>query len=591
MIIHWIVFQVVKRMPLMFVLVTGIAVSSILMQYFTSQLHRFGNPGDNFDISLMDEMIWVQYHYNPVRFQDSIARWRDEHPMDYHVLVVLSEPSSPSVSSQSLVSAVHDALSSERAQVVVYLHRHSNSLVVHFLKEFDAFLRKRQLILITSRHKNKQYDNDTATYSVRDDFHYSYLLDLSYQSKSNFTIALRCCGLLLTNYADRHFDLVDSKTDDGHNKDYVTIAVEHYFAIANKEHYITDRICWTHLSSSSDESFFDAILLNTMDHAAHMYVTLRSSLPYQYYKFSDVLNIYCNKFIWLGRIVAGPALFSTALQVPSSEEEIMNEVEPKQGTIDQNRIQLNRTNSSFAALTELIDPRGIGVPDWIDPTTSIGPQINTTPHPYWITFAVTTMIRPNVRTIYLEKFMDGILSLVEAEFQRPDASNTSVVKPRFNATIVLLVSGNTLEDIALLRKFLETQYANAFESSIIRLIDSPLDSHELALRTMRSTFSGEVPERRYWRSKQNLDIGALLGATVGLSDFVMLLEDDVGFKESFAATLKDVMMQDISTESWASADFGFGCAGRLFRGIDVPVYQRMHTTFFNEKPCDLLGSR
>ena len=111
---------------------------------------------------------------------------------------------------------------------------------------------------------------------------------------------------------------------------------------------------------------------------------------------------------------------------------------------------------------------------------------------------------------------------------------------------------------------------------------------------MRNTFPLESHERRYWRTKQNLDVGVLLRATIGLCEFVMLLEDDTGFQPEFANRLTSSLHDDASANytatslPWAQMVFGFGYSGILFRAIDVPVYAQLHTTFFDERPCDIL---
>jgi N-Acetylglucosaminyltransferase-IV (GnT-IV) conserved region len=572
---------------------------SVLLQLAVLVL-RFPDLGEPFDMvqeednenfnteNAEDGMIWEQYHYNQVRFQESIAQWRKEHLQQYHVLVVLAQPSSPYVSSESFVHAIHDALSSQRAQVVVYLHRQSNpSTIQNIATEFELFLQRNQLILLTSRGKlSMQLDNETATFGVRDDFFTAYLLDLSYQSKSDFTIALRCCRLQLFN-----------STTDGH-MDFVTLALDHYLAIENRwkeSIYITDRICWTHLSGIPSMSY-DAILLNTSEHASRMSVTLRSSLPYNYFKYSDILNMYCNHFIWSGTIIPGPALFSPEL---ASDSVWRNDIEAEHGEGSMDQDDPRRPYDTIYSIESekgTVDPRDFGVPDWIDPTIQLGPRIRPKgiPAHFQIAFAVSAMIRPIVGTKYLETFLTELLHLMETEFQQSsdalDGMNQTASQSRWMAILVILVSGNTLEDIALLRLFLETQYADAIASGFMKLVDAPLKVNEKLLRHMRSTQPDDNMERRYWRSKQNLDLGALLEATVGLSDFVMMLEDDVEFhQKDFANHSKHIMQQSVlSLPLWAQAYFGFGFAGVLLRGMDVPVYQHLHTTFFDEKPCDVL---
>jgi hypothetical protein len=92
-----------------------------------------------------------------------------------------------------------------------------------------------------------------------------------------------------------------------------------------------------------------------------------------------------------------------------------------------------------------------------------------------------------------------------------------------------------------------------------------------------------------------LDVGVILGATVGISEFVMLLEDDTGFQPEFANRLINILRDETATNntsdmhSWAKMELGFGYSGILLQSMDVPVYAQLHTTFFDELPCDHLG--
>jgi N-Acetylglucosaminyltransferase-IV (GnT-IV) conserved region len=587
-----------------FVVVTGIAVFLVFQLAMLGL--QFADPGETETLELIpaqdneyfytttkkeDVTNWNQYHYHPIRFQESISQWRSEHPMQYRVLVVLSEPSSPHVSSQSFVRAIRDALSSETTQVVVYLHRQSDPLTLPIIEtEFQSFLRKKQLVLLTSSDKLPvELDHATATYGVRDDFFTAYMLDLSYQSKSDFTMVVRCCGLHLTN----------ASTNEHH--DYATVAVDQYLAIEKdweESVNITDRLCWTLLYDNSDNpsSAYDAILLNTSEHASRLSVTLRSSLPYNFFRYSDILNIYCKNFIWSGTIIPGPALFSSEL---TSEIVWRNSVEQSRGLMDQGDPRRPyETTYSIESEQAIIDPQEFGVPDWTDSTLQLGPRLprNHSPPPFQIAFAASAMIRPTVQTKYLEKFINELLQLMETNFPRSPDGNTTTSdemqgQPPLAAVIVLLVSGTSLEEMASLRGFLETRYADAIERGVVQLTDAPWEGNAQLLRHRRSTYPDDTPARRDWRAQQNLDLGALLAATVGLSDFVLLLEDDVGFHQrDFVHRLKQVMRESVrSPPLWARADFGFGYAGVLLRGMDVPVYEHMHQTFFDEKPCDILG--
>ena len=78
------------------------------------------------------------------------------------------------------------------------------------------------------------------------------------------------------------------------------------------------------------------------------------------------------------------------------------------------------------------------------------------------------------------------------------------------------------------------------------------------------------------------------------SEFVMLLEDDTAFQPGLAAALKKLLGNSTGGEKreiplWSSAEFGFGYSGVLLHSTDLPVFERLHSVLFDEKPCDLLN--
>lgn len=169
-------------------------------------------------------------------------------------------------------------------------------------------------------------------------------------------------------------------------------------------------------------------------------------------------------------------------------------------------------------------------------------------------------------------------------------NNTSMQQ---TAQIVLLVCGNSsTEDVPKHRAFLEETYEDAIAQGLVRLEDAP--SHSTSMSNFRKTYYDVDSDstRIYWRTKQNLDVAATLQATAGASEFVMLLEDDTSFQPGFAGGLKDFLMTSISNDKkvplWSEAEFGFGYSGVLIHASDGPVYEQLHSTFFDKNPCDLL---
>jgi len=180
----------------------------------------------------------------------------------------------------------------------------------------------------------------------------------------------------------------------------------------------------------------------------------------------------------------------------------------------------------------------------------------------------------------------------------------------YQAHIVLLVSGNSVEDMQDHQANLEQKYQDAVKDGILSLVDAPLADYAPKLKTLRCTYCPQDSyARRYRRSKQNLDIAYTLNAvtsTVHHTEFIMLLEDDTGFQPGFGSALLEQLMlskppaavaanQALAVPSqqqqqrpitWGRLQFGFGCSGIVLHSSDANVYRQIHYHFFDEKPCE-----
>jgi N-Acetylglucosaminyltransferase-IV (GnT-IV) conserved region len=276
-----------------------------------------------------------------------------------------------------------------------------------------------------------------------------------------------------------------------------------------------------------------------------------------------LLHEYCGLYLWEANVFRGPRIFHHSVPPETANE------------------------TALSIPSEFLNASKFPTPPWINRSVPAGPCIlgNGT-YSYRIVFGVATMPRPNNTTNYLEQFMMEIFSA--------PTSDTTVGYRTYQALVVLLVSGNSLDDVARHRQFLETQYGDSIARGIVKLVDAPFETYQL--HTLRNSLPDDPPDRRYWRSKQNLDIAATLHATAGLSDYVMLLEDDTGFQPGFAADLKSFMEtssqqgeQPFGIPRWAAVEYGFGYSGMLLHSSDIFVYEQLHRTFYDEKPCDHLA--
>ena len=487
------------------------------------------------------------YYYDENTFQNYMIQWRRKSPNNWHVLVLIQQPISSMFPKDLILRTIIDSLKSRHAQVVVYLTNSDADFVSLLTETFAQSIDIGQLLLLVSESDSLDFENSTTVYpNPLDGFNYAYLLDLAYQSKSKYTMMIPPGWHLSANAT---------------GMDYVEQAVRHHESIMTTRESMKDfnRTCWTVLSDTGES---DVILLDTAEHTYRLSLLLRSSLPYNQKNYTELRNLYCTRFISTAIIVYGPSTFTQILS---------NLPQPQ-------------TVASIA-VNSYIDKKDMGIPKWINSTLHLGPIVNFVKPPTTIAFAVTAMIRPVVNTSYLEMFLNALLETIESHFHE---------KSQFSAMIVVLVGGKTTDEIRSLRKFLESKYTNALHREVITLVDSPVESYTDSMSRMRNTFHLESHERRYWRTKQNLDVGFLLTATIRLCEYVMLLEDDTGFQPEFANRLKSILLEDTIANyttallPWAQIVFGFGYSGILIRAIDVPVYAQLHSTFFDERPCDIL---
>ncbi|KAM4572424.1 alpha-1,3-mannosyl-glycoprotein 4-beta-N-acetylglucosaminyltransferase C-like isoform 1-T2 [Odontesthes bonariensis] len=97
------------------------------------------------------------------------------------------------------------------------------------------------------------------------------------------------------------------------------------------------------------------------------------------------------------------------------------------------------------------------------------------------------------------------------------------------------------------------------------------------------------PEDRVrFRSKQNVDYAFLLNFCTNLSDFYMMLEDDVRCSRNFLTALKKVITSREGSY-WVMLEFSkLGYIGKLYHSRDLPRLAHFLLMFYQEMPCDWL---
>ncbi|XP_078053976.1 alpha-1,3-mannosyl-glycoprotein 4-beta-N-acetylglucosaminyltransferase C-like [Mustelus asterias] len=95
-------------------------------------------------------------------------------------------------------------------------------------------------------------------------------------------------------------------------------------------------------------------------------------------------------------------------------------------------------------------------------------------------------------------------------------------------------------------------------------------------------------DRVTFRSKQNVDYAFLLNFCANLSDYYLMLEDDVQCARSFLTAIKKVLASKEGSY-WVTLEFSkLGYIGKLYHSTDLPRLAHFLLMFYQEMPCDWL---
>ncbi|XP_040265439.1 alpha-1,3-mannosyl-glycoprotein 4-beta-N-acetylglucosaminyltransferase C-like [Bufo bufo] len=95
------------------------------------------------------------------------------------------------------------------------------------------------------------------------------------------------------------------------------------------------------------------------------------------------------------------------------------------------------------------------------------------------------------------------------------------------------------------------------------------------------------PERVRFRSKQNVDYAFLVNFCANMSQYYLMLEDDVTSSRNFLSSIRRYIEQ--YTSPWTTITFSnLGYIGKLYHNEDLPKLTRFLLLFYDEMPCDWL---
>ncbi|XP_039519932.1 alpha-1,3-mannosyl-glycoprotein 4-beta-N-acetylglucosaminyltransferase C [Pimephales promelas] len=100
----------------------------------------------------------------------------------------------------------------------------------------------------------------------------------------------------------------------------------------------------------------------------------------------------------------------------------------------------------------------------------------------------------------------------------------------------------------------------------------------------------DAPDRVSFRSKQNVDYSYLLHFSSNLSQYYIMLEDDVSCSKNFLSSMRE-HINSMSNSKWVTLEFSkLGYIGKLYQSKDLPILGRFLYNFYQEMPCDFLLS-
>jgi len=389
-------------------------------------------------------------------------------------------------------------------------------------------------------------------------------------------------------------------------------------------------------------------------------MVLRSLLPYHKDTTTQLLLKYCTELLWEAQIVQplGDGVFQQWFQHQQGVEQKRKEFNiTLNPNITENKWEQDffppaiftdhsHTNGggslelpplspeivqeqlqSLQQQQEALQQMPTGIPPWVTMDNSqLGPQRNTNPASLLqlpadtpvqhkqrlITFVVPTATRPNnIKNQYVIFSLNKLFPLIRRDFK---------TNHDFDATVLLVVCGNTQDELDDHQKGLWEYYGPEIKEGILEIVSTNLETYP-SLHNLPNNYND--PENRLrWRSKQNLDISSSFFAAKGKSKYIMLLEDDTGYRDGFTPTLKNMLQADAAQEAalqpdlniapigveaavaardtkafyaddfkqhvFAQIHFGFGYSGVLIHDDDALVYAVLHYVLMDEKPCDLL---
>ncbi|GCB81222.1 hypothetical protein scyTo_0022474, partial [Scyliorhinus torazame] len=133
---------------------------------------------------------------------------------------------------------------------------------------------------------------------------------------------------------------------------------------------------------------------------------------------------------------------------------------------------------------------------------------------------------------------------------------------------------------------IKARFASHIDAGRLLIIQCPRHIYP-TLEGLKRNYNDPM-ERVQFRSKQNVDYAFLVNFCSGLSDYYLMLEDDVLCAQNFLSSMQ-TFIDSAMGSSWTTLTFSkLGYIGKLYHSVDLPKLARFLLMFYDDMPCDWL---
>uniref|UniRef100_A0A673SU81 Alpha-1,3-mannosyl-glycoprotein 4-beta-N-acetylglucosaminyltransferase-like protein MGAT4E n=1 Tax=Suricata suricatta TaxID=37032 RepID=A0A673SU81_SURSU len=185
----------------------------------------------------------------------------------------------------------------------------------------------------------------------------------------------------------------------------------------------------------------------------------------------------------------------------------------------------------------------------------------------WLTVGISSVPRPDQSSLVYT-----LVSLFRA--------SSKVEQKRF--TVLVHLAHSDLSQLRETIAHISTLFSPQILAGQLLLIHAPSDAYPTMDAMRKGAHHGE------FYSKQNIDHAFLMSFATRLSEYFLLLEDNVLCASSFITHIHQ-KVDTMSSNPWVLLEFSnMGFLGKLFHSRDLPLLAHFLLLFYKEKPLDRL---